>query len=96
MGALELRKQLLIAESELNRIQLSAENAALHSGVHTFTNGVTTIEAIASSAAMLATNLASIPRTQHAAGTKTERLQIVLDGAVLISSIWMTLNPRKA
>ncbi len=95
MNALELRKQLLIAESELYRIQLTAETAALHSGLHTVIHGVSKAGAIVSSAAVLATNLSAIPRKQHATGTNTLWLQTVLDGAVLVSSVWLALMPRK-
>jgi hypothetical protein len=95
MSALELRKHLLIAESDLNRLQLMEESAALHSGVHTLTDGATKVESIASSTAMLASNLAAIPRAQHANGTTKAWLQTALDGAVLISSVWLALGPRK-
>jgi len=95
MNARELRKQLLIAESEINRIQWTAEKAALHSGLHTITHGVTSVGAIASSVVMLTSNLAAIPRKQRIAGTKTSRLQTMLNGAVLISSVWLALLPRK-
>jgi hypothetical protein len=96
MNALELRKQLLIAESELNRIQLRAERAALHSGLHTITHGASTVGALASSAAILATHLATIPRKQPAAGTNASGLKTVLYGAVLISSVWLAVIPRKS
>lgn len=72
MNALQLRKQLLIAESELNRIQFRAASAAVHSGLHTITHGATTVGAMAASAAILATDLAAaISRKQPAAGTNT-------------------------
>lgn len=93
--ALDLRKRLLIAESELNRIQLSAAKSGMNSGLHTIAHGATTVGAIASSAVMLATCLAAIPRRQQTASTKSMCLQTVLDGAVLISSVWLALIPRK-
>ncbi len=96
MNALELRKQLLIAESELNRIRLTAERTALHAGLKTITHGATTVGTIASSAAILATNLAAVPRKQHAAGTNSFWLHTALYGAVLISSVWLALLPRKS
>ena len=95
MNALDVQKQLLIAESDLNRIQLADETAALHSGVHAITHGVKTAGGIAASAAMLANTLAVIPHSHHAADTKTVRLQLVLYGAVLISSVCLALIPRK-
>lgn len=95
MNTLELRKRLLIAESEINRIQLTAEKNTLQSGLHTITHGVTAAGAMASSIVMLTTNLAAIPRAHQAIGTKPSRLQTILNGAVLISSIWLALLPRK-
>ncbi len=93
--ALAMRKQLLIAESELNRIRLAAATAGLHAGLHTMAHGATTVGAIASSTAMLATNLAAIPRKKHTGGTKSLWLQTGLYAAVLISSAWLALIPRK-
>lgn len=96
INELDLRKRLLIAESELNRTQLTAAKAGLHCGLHTVTHGVSTVGAIASSAAMLATSLAAIPCKQHNAGKKSLCMQTVLYGAVLISSVYLALNPRDA
>ena len=50
---LELRKQLLIAESELNRAQLSEEWRKMAHGVHGLADQAKTIAAWTSSAALL-------------------------------------------
>lgn len=95
IDALDVRKRLLIAESELNRIHLSAAKSGMTSGLQTIAHGVTSVGAIASSAAMLATSLAAGTRRQHSASTTSLSLQTVLHGAVLISSLWLALIPRK-
>jgi len=95
IDALELRKQLLIAESDLNRLQLSAAKSGMTSGLHTIAHGVTSVGALASSAAMLATSLAAGKRRQHRASTQSLSLQTVLHGTALIASVWLALIPRK-
>ena len=95
MNALECRKQLLIAESDLNRIQLTADKAALHTGLRTMNHGATTFGAIAATAAVLATQWRAIPRTPPAAGAHTGWLHRTLYGAGLISSVWLALLRRK-
>ena len=95
MNTLELRKQLLIAESELNRRQLSAEKTALQTGMHKLTHGASSVGAMASSAVMLASDLAAIPRKRHVAGKTTSKLHYVLEGTILISTLLLALLPRK-
>ena len=47
MNPLESRKQLLIAESELNRAQMAGDMAALTAGVRTFTDRAKSFGSIA-------------------------------------------------
>lgn len=95
MKPLELRKQLLVAESDLNRLQWAAESASLTAGLHSLTHGASSVGAMASSAMHLAADLTAIPHKRHAVGKKTLRLQAVLNGTVLISTIWLALLSRK-
>jgi hypothetical protein len=55
---LELRKQLLLAESELNRAQLVGDMAALTAGVRTLTDRAKSFGSIAPSAAVLVADVA--------------------------------------
>ena len=89
-NALESRKRLLIAESELNRAQLVWEVAALRAGVRTLSDRAKSFSSIASSAAALVAGLAAFRRGKPAnGGAKPSWLQTVLKGAGLISTLWL-------
>jgi hypothetical protein len=95
MNPLESRKQLLIAESELNRAQLVGDLAALAAGVRTLTDRAKSFGTIASSAAVLVAGLAAFRRGKaaHAEG-RPSWLQTILKGAGLISSLWLAFRSR--
>ena len=93
MTPLELRKQLLIAESELNRAQLAESMSAPRSGVRSLTARAKSFEAIASSAAVLVAVLAATKRGKPAnARAKRSWLQIILKGAGLVSTLWLVFR----
>ena len=66
LNPLESRKQLLIAESELNRAQLVEDMAAMKADVRTLTDRAKTIGSLASSAAVLVAGLAAFRRSKSA------------------------------
>ena len=93
VNLLQLRKDLLIAESELNRAQLKGDMAALKTGVQSLTRHASSAGAIASSAAMLVMGLLNWPRHKPAAeGAKSSWLQIALKGATLVSHLWVAFR----
>ena len=96
MSRLESRKQLLIAESELNRAQLGGDLDALTAGVRTLTDNAKSFGAIASSAAVLVAGLATFRRGNKPvdAGGKTSRLQTILKSAGWISTVWLAFRSR--
>jgi hypothetical protein len=96
MSRLESRKQLLIAESELNRAQLGGDLDALAAGVRTLTDNAKSFGTIASSAAVLVTGLATFRRGNKPvdAGGKPSRLQTILKGAGWISTVWLAFRSR--
>ena len=95
MNPLESRKQLLIAESELNRAQLVHEWQAMASEVHSLTSQARTISSIASAAASLVAGVASWRRKASApAAEKPSWLQTILKGAGLVSTIWQAFRPQ--
>ncbi|MGA2787458.1 MAG: hypothetical protein ABSF60_08015 [Verrucomicrobiota bacterium] len=94
MNPLESRKQLLIAESELNRAQLVQEWQAMGDGVRSIADRAKTVSSIASTAASLIAGLASFRRKKSApTAKKTSWLQTVLKGAGLISTVWQMFRP---
>ena len=94
MNPLEARKQLLVAESELNRQQLSAEWQAMAHGVRNFAHRTKTMVAWASSTALLVAGVAALrrapPRSRDA---KSSWLQKILKGARAASTLWLAFRP---
>ena len=95
VSPLELRKQLLIAESELNRAQLSEEWQEMTRGVRDLACRAKIIAAWASSAALLAAGVRALRRGPPAPGAaKSSWFQKVLKGARLAWAIWLAFRPR--
>ena len=95
MNPLESRKQLLLAESELNRAQLVGDMAALRADVRALTDRAKSFGSIASSAAVLVAGLAAFRRGKSAAaGAKPSWLQTILKGAGLISTLWLAFRSQ--
>jgi len=95
MNPLESRKQLLLAESELNRALMVGEMAALRADVRTLTDRAKSFSSIASSAAVLVAGLAAFRRGKPAdAAAKPSWLETILKGAGLISTIWLAFRSQ--
>ena len=93
MKLLESRKQLLIAESELNRAQLVQEWQTMADEVCSLTSQARTIRSIASAAASLVAGLSSCWRKASSpAAEKPSWLQTILKGAGLVSTFWQTFR----
>ena len=92
---LELRKQLLIAESELNRAQLAGDVAALSASVRALTGRATFFASVASSAAVLVAGLAAFQRRKSAeAAAKSSWWQTMVKGAGVISTFWLAFRSQ--
>jgi hypothetical protein len=95
VNPLESRRQLLVAESELNRAQLVGDMAALTAGVRTLTDRAQSFGSIASSAAVLVAGLAAFPRGKPVdADAKPSWFHTLLKGAQLVGSIWLAFRAR--
>ena len=97
MKALESRKQLLVAESELNRAQLVQELETIKDKVHSLANQARTISSLASAAATLIAGLASF-RHKKEAGAAEEKpswLKTIVKGAGLVSSVWSAFRSSR-
>ena len=94
LSPLASRKQLLVAESELNREQLSAEWQAMAHGVRNFAHRTKTMVAWASSTVLLAAGVAALrrapPRSRDA---KSSWIQKILKGARAASTLWFAFRP---
>jgi hypothetical protein len=94
LNPLELRKQLLIAESELNRAQLVGEWQVIAGEIRSLARQAGTISSLASAAASLIAGLASFRRTRSTpANGKPSWLQTILKGTGLISTLWEAFRP---
>jgi hypothetical protein len=95
VSPLQLRKQVLIAESELNRAQIFEEWRTLAQGGRDLARQATTVAAWASAAALLVAGVAALrcgPRAPVA--TKSSWVQPILKGARLAWTIWSALSVR--
>jgi hypothetical protein len=98
LSPLESRKQLLLAESELNRAQLSDEWQTITHGVRDLARRAKAIAAWASSAALLAAGVAALRRRPPAppgAAKASDWLQRILNGARLASTIWFAFRAHR-
>ena len=95
LNPLVSRKQLLIAESELNRAQLVEEWQTMTDGVRSVADRTRTISSIASAAASLIVVLGSFRRGKPVdAEAKPSWLQTILKGAGQISTLWLAFRSR--
>lgn len=93
MKALESRKQLLIAESELNREQLLQELGTLADEVHSLAHQAKTVGFIASAVTTLAVGWSSYRHRKAAAiAAKPSWWQALVQGAGLLGSVWAKIR----
>jgi hypothetical protein len=89
VNPLTSRKQLLIAESELNRAQMQEEWHAMTGRVRSLADRAKSFGSIASSAAVLVAGLTAFRRGKSVdADAKPSWVQTVLKGAGLVSTGW--------
>src|SRR6185369_3784128 len=95
VSPLESRKRLLIAESELSRVQLSEEGQMMAHEARALGHQAKTVAAWASSAALLVTGFTALRRGLPRSGTaKSPWLLRILKGARAASALWLALRPR--
>ena len=96
MSSLKSRKQLLVAESELNREQLSEEWQAMAHGVRYFAHRTKTIVGWASAGALLVAGVTALRRGPYRSGdAKSSWLQKILKGARAASTLWFAFRPPR-
>jgi len=90
-----MRKDLLIAESELNRAQLMEEWEAATEWHRTLSAGARTIGSVASAVALLVSGVRAFRRKRDPKdGSGVSWLQPLIKGAGLISSLCETYRSR--
>ena len=95
VNPLKSRKQLLIAESELNRAEMADEWQAMAHGVRDFAHRAKNIAAWASSAALVVAGVTALRRDSPRSGTvKASWFQKILKGARVASTLWLAFRAR--
>jgi hypothetical protein len=95
MNSLEQRKQLLVAESELNRAELAREWQAMAGEVRSLTGQARAAGSLVSAAVTLMAGLRSCHRIVTAPpGKKLSWWQILLKGAGVVSACWAEYGAR--
>jgi len=93
VNPLESRRQLLVAESELNRVQLLKEWQTMAEGVRGFADRAKTIGSFASAAAALVAGLSAFRRGKPvSAAEKPSWVETVLRGVRLACSVWLAFR----
>ncbi len=96
VNSLATRKQLLIAESELNRAQMLQEWQEIKAETHALTVRASAIKSIISSAVSLVSGLSALTRNKAAADdTKPAWWQTVLKGAGIVSTFWSDFSAAR-
>jgi hypothetical protein len=95
LDTLELRKRLLVAESELNRLHLVGETGALMESVYTLTDQAKSYSAIGSAVAILIAGGMSMRRRKKIAdATRQSWLNVSLKGAGLLLNLWLASRAK--
>jgi hypothetical protein len=95
MTPLELRKHLLLAESELNRAQLVEEWKTMSEGFRGVADRARKYSSVALTASLLMAGLTYFWRVKSApAQQKPTWWQLLLKGAKLGASLWSQFGPR--
>jgi hypothetical protein len=95
VNALESRRQLLVAESEINRVRMLEEWQAMTEEGRSLADRVKTFGALASTAVVLAAGVSAFRRTKTMlTGAKPSWFHIVLKGAQLAGSTWLAFRAR--
>jgi hypothetical protein len=93
MNKLQARKQLLIAESELNRAELVQEWEALADGYRSVTHCAKSFTSVVSSTATLLGGLAALRRRlRDQTDGKSSWLNTILKTASLLSDFWLAFR----
>ena len=99
LSPLQLRKQLLLAESELSRAQLEQDCLAIQVEVRIYTRHLRTVGGVAAITTAAVALFAAWRRPAAAAAPaakKTSWLQTLLAGAGLLSTFWTAGSPRES
>lgn len=94
MNSLALQKQLLIAESELNRVQILATMVALRPCTRRFTDRTISLAMIASAAVRLMRGIIDLRSAKYGSGPgKLSRMQTMMKVGGMVATLWLVVCP---
>jgi hypothetical protein len=95
MTSLKSRKQILVAQSELNRAQAFEDLIGLTEEVGAFADRAKSFGSLVSAAAVVVAGLATLRRGKSVDGdAKPSWLRKILKGAGLISTLWLAFRSQ--
>jgi hypothetical protein len=94
VNPLESRRRLLVAESEINRVELLMEWQTIAEGVHGLADRAKTMGAWASTATLLVAAVTALRRGAPAPAANSSWLQRLLNGMRVVATIWSAFLPR--
>jgi hypothetical protein len=95
ISPLQAHKQLLVAESELNREQLQEELSTIRESVGQTVSRLKTVGSLASVATLLVAGVSAFRHKSDGSETKTSWVGTILKGAQLAGSLWLGFRSRK-
>ena len=95
LNAVELQKQLLVAESDVNRLELLQEWQTVTESARHFAGRAKSITALASAAAILAGFFTALRRPKAKPGeVSSSRFQTLWKGVRFALSVWSAIRAR--
>ncbi|MDB6027214.1 MAG: hypothetical protein JWM68_3437 [Verrucomicrobiales bacterium] len=96
ISPLESRKQLLIAESEINRVQLLHEGRVLTNDVRGVAQAMRSVSSLGSAAALLVTGLFAYQRSKSASSdAKPSWMQTALKCVQMAGDLWAAFRAQR-
>lgn len=95
VNLLAARKQLLLAESDLNRAQMIQEGRDINAEIHSLTHRVKQIAAMVSIITSLMAALSASRQPSTSPVNKSSWWQTLVNSTGLISSLWLTFRSRR-
>ena len=97
MNPLQARKQLLIAESELNRVRFVQECQGVAAGINHLFQQAQSLQSLAASATSLIGGLASFSKiSPPTSNVKSSWLHKITTGIRLFSTIWLLVRSHRS
>jgi len=95
MNSSNLRKRLLIAESDLNRAQMAGDISEFIQDARTIAHRAKTVGSVASAAGVLVAGLVTSRQKPADAPNKTSWIAKALNSAGMLSNLWQAIRSAR-